>query len=69
MILYKITNKINGKCYIGQTTGTLKERWRNHCRPTNCTALYRAIKKYGKDFFLVEDLASYTNLADLNNAE
>ena len=27
MLIYKITNKINGKIYIGQTTRTLKERW------------------------------------------
>jgi hypothetical protein len=25
-IIYKITNKINGKCYIGQTTRRLSER-------------------------------------------
>lgn len=29
-IIYKINNKINGKIYIGQTTRTLKVRWRIH---------------------------------------
>ena len=29
-VIYKITNKINGKVYIGLTTVPLKERWRNH---------------------------------------
>ena len=28
MIIYKITNKITGKCYIGQTTRTLEKRWK-----------------------------------------
>ena len=30
MIIYKITNLINQKIYIGLTTCTLKERWQNH---------------------------------------
>ena len=27
MIVYKITNRINGKIYIGKTIGTLADRW------------------------------------------
>ena len=29
-IIYKITNKVNGKCYIGQTTKSLSDRWSKH---------------------------------------
>lgn len=31
MFIYKISNKINEKVYIGLTTNTIKERWRQHC--------------------------------------
>jgi predicted GIY-YIG superfamily endonuclease len=30
MFIYKITNKLNGMCYIGQTTGPLHKRIRSH---------------------------------------
>jgi hypothetical protein len=29
-IIYKATNKVNGKSYIGQTTKSLKHRINNH---------------------------------------
>lgn len=28
--IYKITNLINNKCYIGQTTKSIEERWNQH---------------------------------------
>ena len=30
MLIYKITNTLNNKIYIGQTTQTLKDRKRNY---------------------------------------
>ena len=30
MIIYKITNKINNKVYIGLTTQTVEKRWEQH---------------------------------------
>jgi group I intron endonuclease len=57
MIIYKITNKINGKIYIGQTTKPIEERWRHHCKTTNkrsCRLMLYAIKKYGPENFSVE---------------
>jgi len=70
MIIYKITHKLSGKCYIGQTIQSLKGRWARHCKHNSgCIALKEAIKKYGKDAFTIEEVASYTNMEDLNNAE
>ena len=54
MIVYLITNTINGKRYVGQTTGTLKKRWNEHCRKYCCTVLRNAIEKYGSENFSIE---------------
>ena len=72
MIIYKITNKINGKIYIGQTRQTLKARMKAHFSSNmnnNNTYIKRAINKYGKDNFLIIELCSYNSLEQLNDAE
>lgn len=57
--IYKITNKINGKSYIGQTIQDVKERFYQHCA-TSCSldvlnmAIHKAIFKYGKSNFTLE---------------
>lgn len=57
--IYKITNNVNGKVYIGQTIQTIKERFYQHCA-TKCSdsvlnmAIHKAIKKYGKSNFIIE---------------
>jgi len=49
MIIYKITNKINGKSYIGQTIQKLEYRIGDHFSGHgNARRLSSAIKKYGK---------------------
>lgn len=50
--IYKITNKVNNKCYIGKTLKTIEERWIEHCRDylrrdEEKRPLYSAMKKYG----------------------
>lgn len=70
MIIYKITNILNGKIYIGQTIQDLKERWYGHCRSiSNCTAIARALKKYGKDNFTIEQIDQADSLEELNKKE
>lgn len=56
MLIYKATNKINNKSYIGLTTRTLKERKLEHLRHAHNenTYFHRAINKYGKENFLWE---------------
>lgn len=59
--IYKITNLINGKSYIGKTLSTIEERWKEHCRDARrerCEKrpLYSAINKYGIENFKVEQI-------------
>lgn len=54
--IYIITNKINGKCYVGQTWNTLQRRWLNHCSNKGCLKLYNSIRKHGREFFSIEFL-------------
>lgn len=50
--IYKITNILDNKLYIGQTKNSLEERWRCHLKKTsNCRYLSSAIKKYGINNF------------------
>lgn len=58
--IYKVTNLINGKVYIGQTIQTVQNRWYRHCGKSGIsqaelnTHFKRAILKYGKDNFKIE---------------
>ena len=59
--VYKITDKTNGKLYIGQTKRTLDKRWRAHCYRANCetarqNALIQAIREHGCENFMIEPI-------------
>jgi group I intron endonuclease len=72
MIIYKITNKVNGKIYIGQTIKSLEHRKQQHI---NCAKrkvdrhLYHSMNKYGIDNFIFEEIDHTDNLKDLNYLE
>ena len=54
MVIYRITNNLNGKAYVGQTTRMLKDRMYGHL----CKDLYidLAIRKHGIKNFTVDVL-------------
>lgn len=65
MYVYKITNKINNKIYIG-ITNNYKKRWSNECSyprdPKRRQVIQEAIHKYGKNNFTFELLHSNLSL-------
>ena len=57
--IYKITNKLNGKIYIGKTNRSIKERFEEHCkdrlkRVKEKRPLYSAMNKYGVENFSIK---------------
>ena len=77
MLIYKITNQINGKSYVGQTVKSAEERWKEHQQHAFGThendqnkTLYKAIRKYGLENFTFEVLQdNINNFEDLDKAE
>lgn len=68
-IIYKITNKINGKTYIGQTIDKPRVRFSRHCTKKTNSAIHLAILKYGKENFKFEVIYSAFTMNDLNVME
>ena len=77
-IIYKVTNLINGKVYIGQTTSNFKKYIRGHInsaiknRDNNTKHFYRAIRKYGPENFsweIIDEADLGVNIETLNLKE
>jgi len=73
MIIYKAVNKINGKCYIGQTKKSLKKRIYVHIQGAlarkNNGYFHNAIRKYGKEFFDWEILCECSSKEEMDERE
>jgi len=73
MIIYKATNKIDGKCYIGQTVKLLKQRKSEHERQskrnTSNNHFYNALSKYGKENFSWKIIEKCESKEELNEME
>lgn len=61
--IYKVTCKINNKKYIGLTNISINNRWSGHIgaaynpnHPDYDFAFHRAIRKYGVDNFIIEEI-------------
>jgi len=71
MFIYKVTNLINNKVYVGQTIQSIKTRWNCHCKPSRerVSAISKAIQKYGKQNFKIEEIDGANSLTELNYLE
>ena len=59
---YRITNKVNGKSYIGITKFPIEKRFKEHLynatKRSLATYLYNSIRKYGEEVFEISHIAS-----------
>ena len=73
ILIYKITNIINNKVYIGLTTCTLEYRWGRHIAESknknNKKHLYKSMRKYGVENFKIEEIDSTDNFKELGILE
>ena len=73
-IIYKATNTINGKSYIGQTTRSFNRRKTEHLSQAkgnhrSCAYFHSALLKYGADNFAWEILYQSNDMDKLNIKE
>ena len=64
--IYKITNKINQKIYIGKTETSIEKRFKQHCQDAfrernEKRPLYAAMRKYGIENFKIECIEETDN--------
>ncbi len=73
MVVYLISNKVNGKRYIGQTKYTAEKRFKKHKEDAlvakRCFALHQAIRKYGIDNFEIKVLSKCDSIEEMNHRE
>ena len=73
MIVYKITNDINSKIYIGITVNSLEQRFKQHLRDAKRKKqypLYEAMNKYGtNNFHIISIDESATTREELRKLE
>lgn len=72
--IYCITNLINNKRYIGKTTNSIEERFKEHCsdfQKERCSKrpLYDAMNKYGIENFKIEEIEYIEDDSKLSERE
>ena len=70
--IYKITNNVNGKIYIGGTNNSLETRWSRHLfkyKQGYQYPLYKAIAEYGEDNFSKSVIEECSSLEEMNERE
>lgn len=75
-VIYKITNNINEKVYIGLTTTDIKKRWNHHktvarniVKNGRNHPLYNSMFKYGIENFKIEEIDSSDDFKTLGELE
>lgn len=72
-IVYKATNRINGKMYIGQTVKSLNKRISEHISDAtfdrDTMYFHKAIRKYSEENFAWEIVVECNSLEELNRIE
>lgn len=73
MYIYKISNTVNNKVYIGQSIRPIEERFHRHINDAMNnvldTHLARAIRLYGPDKFYIEKIDTATSQEELTRKE
>ena len=70
--IYKITNTINGKIYVGQTVSTEPVRWKSHKHHAKYGGrgpFQNALNKYGPESFKREVIDTAYSEEELNSLE
>lgn len=70
--IYTITNLVNQKKYIGYTSQTIRQRFKDHCDTAKREQKYkihRAISKYGADMFSISEIYQSHDKAHITSIE
>lgn len=72
-IIYKVTNNINGKCYIGKTISSLPRRKSQHMyeakNERDNFVFRKAIRKYGRENFEWEIIERFNSREEMDKSE
>ena len=71
-LIYKVTNDINDKIYIGKTVRALYSRWHDHVKARNYdnnNKFHNALAKYGIEHFSAEIVEDNIPLEKINERE
>lgn len=72
MFIYRISSSHTPRVYIGMTIRSLKRRWSEHCCAARLganTPLYNAMRSFGLDSFVIEQIDTADTVEELRKKE